>query len=90
MTLVVRLGGPKLLFALARPLGLPSLNDWQRHRQILVQLWAGAGLDDLPETTMHNLVALFGDPRLPNFTPPKEKKSWSWMIDEIAINPEAG
>ena len=90
VTLVVRLGGPKLLFALARPLGLPSLNDWQRHRQILVQLWAGAGLDDLPETTMHNLVALFGDPRLPNFTPPKEKKSWSWMIDEIAINPEAG
>ena len=56
VTLVVRLGGPKLLFALARPLGLPSLNDWQRHRQILVQLWAGAGLDDLPETTMHNLV----------------------------------
>lgn len=39
---------------------------------------------------MHNLVELFGDPRLPDFTPPKEKKTWSWMIDEIAINPMAG
>ena len=90
VTLVVRLSGPKLLFTLARPLGLPSLNDWKRHRQSLVQLWAGAGLDDLLETTMHNLVELFGDPRLPTFNPPKEKKSWSWMIDEIAINPFAG
>jgi hypothetical protein len=33
VTLLVRLGGPKLLFALARPLGLPSLMDWRRWRQ---------------------------------------------------------
>jgi hypothetical protein len=90
VTLVVRLGGPKLLFALARPLGLPSLMDWRRHRENLMQLWAGAGLDDLEETTMHNLVELFGDPRLLSFVPPEEKKAWSWMVDEIAINPVAG
>jgi hypothetical protein len=53
-------------------------------------LWAGAGLDDLEETIMHNLVELFGDPRLPDFTPPKEEKTWCWMIDELAINPVAG
>ena len=86
VTLVVRLGGPKLLFALARPLGLPSLSDWRRHQDNLVQLWAGAGLDDLEETTMHNLVELLGDPRLPSFVPPEEKMTWAWMVDEIAIN----
>mmetsp|Transcript_41942 Transcript_41942/g.77687 ORF Transcript_41942/g.77687 Transcript_41942/m.77687 type:complete len:130 (-) Transcript_41942:3-392(-) len=64
--------------------------DWRRHRENLVQLWAGAGLDDLEETTMHNLVELFGDPRLLSFVPPEEKKAWSWMVDEIAINPVAG
>jgi hypothetical protein len=41
VTLVVRLGGPKLLFALARPLGLPSLSDWRIHRQNLKQLLDG-------------------------------------------------
>ena len=90
VTLVVRLGGPKLLYALARPLGLPSLSDWRRHRQHLVRLCAGAGLDDLQETTMHNLVEVFGDPRLLDFIPPKEKTMWCWMIDELAINPLAG
>ena len=39
---------------------------------------------------MHNPVELIGDPRLPNFNPPKKKKPWSWMIDEIAINALAG
>jgi len=30
-TLTMRLGGGKLLFALAKPLGLPSEGDWYRH-----------------------------------------------------------
>ena len=89
VSLLVRLGGPKPLFALARPLGLPSLMDWQRHWTDMVTLWAGAGLGDLKATIKHNLIELFGDLRLEEFQAPEKKAVWALLVDEIAINPEA-
>ena len=81
VTLIIRLGGPKLLFALQGPLGLPSKSEWYRqHFAKIPQLVPCPSLRYLSRAIQHNLREIFGDEERP------EKCMWSLLMDEIAID----
>ena len=80
-TLCIRLGGPKLLFALQGPLGLPSRSEWFRQAfSKIPQITACPGLAYLRRAAKHNCFELFGM-RIRN-----KKCMWSALMDEIAID----
>ena len=80
-TLCIRLGGPKLLFALQGPLGLPSRSEWFRTSfSKIPQLTACPGLAYLRRAIEHNFRELFG------LRVRAKKCMWSIEMDELAID----
>ena len=81
-TLILRIGGSKLLFACSRAMGLPSRSDWYRkHFHRIVRIVPAPNLNYLELSVRRNLRAIF----------PEEKayrrlKPCALMVDEIAIN----
>lgn len=84
-TLTMRLGGGKLLFALAKPLGLPSEGDWFRHHfHKIPKIVASPNMKLLRSAVRHNLKELFGEGRGSGHG---KKFLMSLLLDEIAIDP---
>ena len=82
VTLIMRLGGGKLLFALAKPLGLPSESAWRdAHFHTISQLVACAGMKHLKPTITHNLRELY-----PEEYRVASKRPWAILMDEIALD----
>jgi hypothetical protein len=86
-TLIMRLGGGKLLFALAKAVGLPSESDWYRHKLCKIpKILPSPGMRYLEEAVLFNLKEVYGDPSGVSGGGPVARYLFSLLIDEIAID----